>query len=1277
MTRDKTRSIGHAALATLTALVMLLALGAGPALAAEKGVVTFFGGSGSEGDQFVGAKEVAVNQNGAGGVSAGDIYVADPGNHRIQEFTASGEFVRAFGLNVGGSGVDVCTVASSCGAAEASGQAGAITTLSGLGIDQATGTVYVGDAGYTASSEAPANARIDVFSATGEFEGAFGWNVKATGGAEELQFCTTETGCKTGSLGEGPGQFNLSYYSALDTTSTAVSPLNGHVIVADVVNGRIDEFAPDFEEGKVTGISFVHSFGGGSVVGVDQSGRVYAARQGKINAYSPSGELEGTFVEFPLEIGGHGATPNSIAVDNANGDILAMWSTKLEVYGPSGELLETYLEGAVSHAFIWGVAVNEETETIYLTTSEPEAGVLVLGEVVPATASIEPVGAFTGTTATFEGQVNPEGFFAKYHFEYSADGVHWSALPEVELPADSEEHAVSQEATGLEAHTDYRVRLVAEKLFHSGRAEAETSFETGASMPLASAPSFEDVTDTAVKLTGTVNPENEATSYRFECVTQAQFEAGEYAGAIEAPSGGAVLEAGGKAVEIGAPLSGLSPSIEYRCRLVASNESGPVAPQEASFTTYAAQPLGPPDGRAYEQVTPVDKNGGDARGVGGVLQAAPDGGAATYVIIGGGSAEGGEQNFPAYSAMRSPGNWASRGFLPSASYGGRASVFGWSEDTRRDYVLARHRQEAAQTLYEQNLENGAMTAIATGLEGGRGVAWAGESGDGTKVLFESEEALNAEATAGWNNLYLWNRATRKMSLLDIGPSGTPPFHGAFAGPYDWRFSNPKRGGADSGLYATQQLHALSEDGSTAFFTSYNVNQLYARTGLDTAHPETVQASASQKTNGSGSGGADPHGPKKAAFMEATPDGRYVFFTSQEELTNDATTGTEDQGNDLYRYDTESGELIDIAPDGTDANGAEVLGVLGSSADGSYVYFAANGVAAEGASAGSCGGGSAAGHACNIYLWHEGEVSFLARVEAEGLNWIPGKSGTAWIPRTSRVSRNGTLVFGSTLSPTAYDSEGKEEFYRYEPEGELRCVTCNPTGAPPVGKATLMDITRGFTGTAGAGPPWLRNLSANGKRFFFETADQLVASDVNGHGGCPQSKSKYSPSLSCQDVYEWEAKGEGSCESEAQDGGCLYLISTGQSEEAAYFGGASENGDDVFFFTFQSLVRQDKDNLQDLYDARVGGGIASQNEEPEPLCEGEGCRGPASSAPATESAGSAGFSGPANPVPVHRAHKKKRHAKKHHRRHAHHRRRGRKRHGKRHGANHASKARAGR
>jgi hypothetical protein len=142
-----------------------------------------------------------------------------------------------------------------------------------------------------------------------------------------------------------------------------------------------------------------------------------------------------------------------------------------------------------------------------------------------------------------------------------------------------------------------------------------------------------------------------------------------------------------------------------------------------------------------------------------------------------------------------------------------------------------------------------------------------------------------------------------------------------------------------------------------------------------------------------------------------------------------------------------------------------------------------------------------------------------------------------------------------------------------------------------------------TGVSSAGwiPAWEHPLHASnllsedGGRLFFMSYEALVPRDTNG----------------VQDVYEWEMTGEGSCTVESSDfheenGGCIYLISTGESPAESEFWEAGADGRDVFFITESGLLPQDIGNF-DLYDARVEGGF------PQPTgvagCEGEACQSP--------------------------------------------------------------------
>ena len=497
-------------------------------------------------------------------------------------------------------------------------------------------------------------------------------------------------------------------------------------------------------------------------------------------------------------------------------------------------------------------------------------------------------------------------------------------------------------------------------------------------------------------------------------------------------------------------------------------------------------------------------------------------------------------------------------------------------------------------------------------------------------------ALTPEATPG-QNLYVWDRATGDISLVNVLPSsacGSPPCvpsEGSFAGGYNWWENEPTMGGSRYRFF-TQAQHVISDDGSKAYFSASGSGQVYLRKNPTSPTATTVEISASQKTNGT-----DPNGPQPAVFMTATPDGSKAFLTSPEKLTNDATTGPSDNGRDLYSYDAASGQLTDLAPDTSDPNGAEVMGVIGTSSDGSHVYFVANGdLDGSGpAASGDCDPQATSERQwigqCSLYLWHESQITFIARLDASGefvatygssepsdaANWAPRGTQTAGnseVLNTGRVSADGSAVlFRSRRKLTSYDNQGIAEYYRYDASsGALDCVSCNPSNIAPVAAPELQAQTS-YLGLPGPAAITTRNLSRSGDQVFFQTPDPLLPADTNG----------------LTDVYEWEADGAGSCQSSLQDGGCLYLISTGTSTSPSNIADASASGEDVFFFTEQQLVGQDEDNLVDVYDAHVGGGLAGQNPQRPPDCSGEACKGASTQAPGAKGAGSAVFQGPGN------------------------------------------------
>jgi hypothetical protein len=413
---------------------------------------------------------------------------------------------------------------------------------------------------------------------------------------------------------------------------------------------------------------------------------------------------------------------------------------------------------------------------------------------------------------------------------------------------------------------------------------------------------------------------------------------------------------------------------------------------------------------------------------------------------------------------------------------------------------------------------------------------------------------------------------------------------------------------------------------------------------------------------------------KGALNGLAADASHLYWSINGEVPTNP-------GNDLYRYEAATNTLTDLTADATDTNGAEVQALVGASKDGSYLYFTANGDldgAGKGA-VGNCRGpvGSAKG-SCSLYLLHGGAVSFVARLNGDGgigttdaTNWAPSPRevfGTgSYLPKTSFVSDDGkTLLFRSQEKLADSETEGVPELYRYQadegPEA-IKCVSCPPSGEAPSSRPSL-----GSVAFPGLGPlssimaVSSRNMSADGSRVFFETTEALSPADTNGADGCPRAGSPGQDYPACLDVYEWEAPGSGTCKEAGfpfspLSGGCVYLISTGKSEFPSLFADASASGEDVFFFTRQQLVGQDEDGLQDVYDARVGGGLPAQNPQSTAPCgAGESCHGPAQEPPAEPTAATPTFVGPADPPPKHKKpgkkkkHKAKKHkAKKHHKR----------------------------
>jgi hypothetical protein len=114
------------------------------------------------------------------------------------------------------------------------------------------------------------------------------------------------------------------------------------------------------------------------------------------------------------------------------------------------------------------------------------------------------------------------------------------------------------------------------------------------------------------------------------------------------------------------------------------------------------------------------------------------------------------------------------------------------------------------------------------------------------------------------------------------------------------------------------------------------------------------------------------------------------------------------------------------------------------------------------------------------------------------------------------------------------------------------------------------------------------------------------------------------------VYEWERNGTGSC---TFANGCIYLLNNGSTPTQSYLVDASANGNDVFLMTSGQLLSADKNEYNDIYDARVGVAEAAVPTQ----CTGTGCQGTPATPPVFATPASSTYNGvgnfppPAKPV----------------------------------------------
>lgn len=1198
-------------LAILTATLGVIAFASTPALAAKEYLTpgTPFGSEGAGNGQFKEPTGVAVNASTEPLTepAAGDVYVADTGNNRVEQFSSAGVFVAAWGWGVanGKAEFEVCTV--SCKAGLAGSGAGQFDTPEAIAVDNgalssAKGEVYVGNS---------ADNVVEKFSAAGAYLGQL-----------------TEAG------GEAFGELH-----GLTVDSS------GHLWV---YHG--EAFAKNIAEFSTAGVlekTFEIEHGLGPGIAVDAKGGFYVDRgNGTVLKYdaatgSELGELaEGTGARA-LAVN---PSTSNLLVDEAESNSVALYPPFAEPATP----LESFPGATEPLAESQGVAVGADG-TAYVSQRTANNVVIFEHSRLPRVIT-EPASFVAEGNELLHGSVNVEGKAATAcAFQYASessfdknlkagnDGYGEAAtapcVPSATaIPADSENHPVQATVSGLELDINYHFRLAAASTEGEG-VGADTTFYTS-TRPLITGESFSGLNSTQVDVSARVQAAALATSYEVDYGTVAS---GVYGSSTpKASVGGA-----GFPVGVLAHLSGLRPATEYHLRVVATNALGPTQGEVLTFTTAATagSAAGLPDDRAYEMVSPPDNRtvamplvasqrtepGEESVNISEwPFRASADGGAVAYIgeppVQGGNGIEPGGFGGNEFLARRTAKGWQASDITPAPSTPNEEYVHEFYEAFSSDLSLGIIRSEGPRagegqplaadgspcdSLYSRASGNGAFVALftesLTPAFCGEDQVFAGVSADKSQLLFQSRFALTGEAdevlSGSGRNLYAATGGhLRSVNVLN---DGTPAPNATFGSPeVEMPIEQAEKEVNDFS-------NVISADGSRVFWTAserhevatqryaqrpealyVRENDLQPQSPLGTKSECTVPTDActvqldavQQSASGSSGGGL---------YWTASSDGSRVFFTDCSKLTADSTAvstegcehllaigeisgGTEQmlEGSDLYEYDFNAPEgrrLTDLTVDhsGEDHLGADVKGVLGASEDGSYVYFVADGALAPGVTPRICETIEAQKN-----IDHE---EFEKGIISEGQN----------IGKLEALEAEARLENEGKTPP----KRGCNLYVSHEGESPRFIATLSPEDNA---------LPHGGAGSEPHMGDWKANLgqrvaevTPDGQSLLFESRHALTGYDNNGFE--INGVVEHYPAL---EVFVYDAgSGRLSCASCLPSGAPPPLRESKENQEPLPTSlhltytprWMSNDGRRVFFDTAQPLVAQDTNREQDVYE----------------------------------------------------------------------------------------------
>jgi hypothetical protein len=1225
-----------------------------------------FGSGGPGPGQFKEPGGVAVNGSMEPLVqsAAGDVYVVDKGDNRVERFSSSGSYLGQFD----GSGTFEVEGKVATGAAAPTGQFTEPFLIavdnSGSPLDPSNGDVYVVDNGHGV---------IDKFTEIGAYVGQLTGRCekeKESPPCEKSKFIPFIKG-ESGIVGVAVDPAGMLW---VDEKSGGVENF-GDALVNEYISSRETVFGPGIVNLGVDSKDDLYV-----TLGLEPNVKVNDLGEPLVDPFGPKEPTSG------------------IAVDSTHGEVYIDYDTSIGAFTLGGSEIERFGSGHFPlgqfvNTGSKGVAVDASNGTVYATAFTAN-DVVIFDAVTLPTVSLGALGEQSPRGVTLNGTVNPEGFaVTSCVFEYDTrqyvegEAPHGSgeACNPAGIGSGSTPVAVSGRLEGLTPETKYYYRLVAENT--GGASETMGEFTAG---PIFGGEFVTNVASESATLNVPVDPNGDDTHYYFQFGRSASYE-------FDAPVSSPGVDIGSVpgVQNIGVHVQrDLAPGVVYHYRVVVLQGGEEFVGPDRVFTTRRVV-AGPvlADGRAWELVSPANKKGAliepFSQTVGDDIQAAGNGSAITYLAAGPAVGEGpqGKINWSQTLSVRHAGGWGSEDLsVPRRISGGEeeAAAGGAREEYdvfSRDLSLAVVEPlvsgtpplspgAPARTIYLRDNLQGSYTPLvwAGNVPNPEELVWGPESeeqlyfvtasSDLSHILLASPLVFTPEAVYGgkeylkhnqWN-LYEWSAgALQLVNILPQSEGGEPTNRPE---PSVRLADGTVKEGKPEGVSPS----AVSSDGRRVAWDlgvpgeGGGYKGLYVRDMVDR---ETVKVS----------------GPN-SVFQWMSSDGSKVFYIEEVKVGEVAS-------KDLFVFDFDTGTRTDLTADHGEEDGGVQRLVSDVSRDGSYVYFVATGVLAE--ASGAVSGGN------NLYLLHDNggvwSTTYIATLGPEDAKSWDQKAGDSFAlvsdlsGISSRVSPDGRyLAFMSNRSLTGYDNTDMvsglpdEEVYLFDAQtGRLVCASCNPTGARPVGAfdqkhaPLLVDRGENWAGSwlGGSIPGWDKNFTAGSQyqprylfdsgRLFFSSADALVPHATNG----------------VENVYEYQPVGVGGCVEGlslgsvvyvASSSGCVGLISAGPSGQESAFFDASENGNDVFFITAAKLVGTDYDNGYDVYDAHVcsSEGVPCVNPPvPSPSCSsGDSCKAAPSLQPEIFGpAPSATFSGTGNAIeetkPATKNKKPKKKAKKKH------------------------------